>query len=94
MQVIALIHEEDGAFGVSFPDFPGCTTVADSLDNAVNKAAQVLAFHANSMVDDGIALPHMRTLSELSEDKIFADDAHNAVIIAIPYQSPAGPTGK
>ena len=35
MQVVALIDEEDGRFGVAFPDFPGCTTVATSLDEAV-----------------------------------------------------------
>ena len=32
---IALIHKEkDGGYGVSFPDFPGVTTVADTLDAA------------------------------------------------------------
>ncbi|MGB8365566.1 MAG: type II toxin-antitoxin system HicB family antitoxin [Rhizomicrobium sp.] len=30
--VIALIHEEDGAYGISFPDFPGCVSGGNSLD--------------------------------------------------------------
>src|SRR5262245_12996667 len=34
MQVIALIDEDDGRFGVAFPDFPGCTTIGASLDEA------------------------------------------------------------
>jgi predicted RNase H-like HicB family nuclease len=88
MQVIALIHEEDGAFGVSFPDFPGCTTVGNSLDNAAAKATDVIAFHADSMVSDGITLPRIRTLSELSEDKDFIEDSYNAVVIAVSYQPP------
>jgi predicted RNase H-like HicB family nuclease len=45
MQVVALIHEENGVFGASFPDFIGCTTVARDLDAVAAKAAEVLAFH-------------------------------------------------
>ena len=43
--VIALIHEEAGSFGISFPDFPGCISTADTLDEAVQRGAQALAFH-------------------------------------------------
>ena len=89
MQVITLIHEEDGAFGVSFPDFPGCTTVASSLDEAAAKAAQVLAFHADGMHADGIAMPRARTLSELQADKVFRADARGAVVVAVPYAPPS-----
>jgi predicted RNase H-like HicB family nuclease len=38
MQVVALIHDENGVHGASFPDFPGCTTVADNADRAIAKA--------------------------------------------------------
>ncbi|TAK49799.1 MAG: HicB family protein [Xanthobacteraceae bacterium] len=88
MQVITLIHEEDGVFGVSFPDFPGCTTVAGSLDEAVAKAAQVLAFHADGMHADGIELPHARTLSELQADKEFRADAPARWSWRCPYAPP------
>ena len=46
MQVVTLIHDENGVYGASFPDFPGCTTVADSADRVIVKAAEALAFHA------------------------------------------------
>lgn len=36
--VVALIHEENSIFRVSFPDFPGCVTRADTLDDAIQKA--------------------------------------------------------
>ena len=41
-QVVMVVHEEKGRYGASFPDFPGCTTVARDLDELYRKAAEVL----------------------------------------------------
>ena len=73
MQVVALIDEDDGAYGVSFPDFPGCTTVADNLDAAVAKAAEVLAFQVEGLAEDG-PVPEPRSLAELARDPEFRAD--------------------
>lgn len=89
MQVVALIHEENGVFGASFPDFPGCTTVADSADEIVSKAAEVLAFHIEGMVDDGIEPPKARSLEELRRDPAFGEDADGAMVALIPYMPPS-----
>ena len=91
MQVVALIDEEYGNFGVAFPDFPGCTTVATSLDEAVVKAEQVLAFHAEGLAEDG-PLPEPRTLAELRKDPEFRRDAKGALVALIPYQPPSRAT--
>ena len=32
MKVYAFVHEEDGSFGISFPDFPGCISTGDTLE--------------------------------------------------------------
>ena len=37
--VYALIHEENGAYGISFPDFPGCVSGGRSLDEALARGA-------------------------------------------------------
>jgi predicted RNase H-like HicB family nuclease len=92
MQVVALIHEEKGVFGASFPDFLGCITVADSLDAIIPKAAEVLAFHVEGMVEDGLLLPPVRTLSQLRKDPIFRTDSAGALIALIPYAPPARAT--
>jgi predicted RNase H-like HicB family nuclease len=91
MQVVALIDEEEGRYGVAFPDFPGCTTVAKSLDEAVAKAEQVLAFHAEGLAEDG-PLPEPRTLAELRKDAEFRRDAKGALVALIPYQPPSRAT--
>jgi predicted RNase H-like HicB family nuclease len=89
MQVVALIHEENGVFGASFPDFLGCITVADSLDAIVPKAAEVLAFHIEGMIEDGLALPPVRTLAQLRKDPAFRADSAGAMIALVPYAPPA-----
>ena len=89
MQVVTLIHEENGVFGASFPDFLGCTTVADSLDAIMPKAAEALAFHVEGMVEDGLALPLVRSLTQLRKDPIFREDSAGAIIALVPYAPPA-----
>lgn len=88
MQVVALIDEEDGRFGVAFPDFPGCTTTADTLDDAVARAAVVLAFHVEGLAEDG-PLPEPRTLDELRKDRKFRFDAKRAMVALVPYEPSA-----
>lgn len=88
MQIVALIHEENGAFGASFPDFLGCTTVADSLDAIIPKAAEALAFHVEGLIEDG-PLPPVRTLAQLRKDPVFREDSAGALIALVPYAPPA-----
>lgn len=70
----------DGGYGIHFPDLPGCTSAADSLDQAVAHATEALALHLDGMIEDGTALPFARPLSDL----ILSDDrAPNGVWAAI-----------
>jgi predicted RNase H-like HicB family nuclease len=88
MQVVAMIHEENGYYGVSFPDFPGATTVADDLESAVAKAAEMLAFHVEGLAEDG-PLPQVRSLSELQRDAEFRADSKDALLVLVPYTPPS-----
>ena len=88
MQIVALIHEENGVFGASFPDFLGCTTVADSLDAIIPKAAEALAFHVEGLIEDA-PLPPVRSLAQLRKDPVFREDSAGALIALVPYAPPA-----
>jgi predicted RNase H-like HicB family nuclease len=90
MQVVALIHDENGVYGASFPDFPGATTVADSADRVLAKAAEVLAFHAEGMAQDGLPLRRIRSLDELRRDPTFREDAEGAIIALVPFTLSTG----
>lgn len=55
---IALIRKERGSvFGVEFPDFPGCISAGDSLDEAVANAKEALELHIEGLLQDGEAIP-------------------------------------
>lgn len=58
MRYLAVIHQADGsAFGVSFPDVPGCISGGRTLDIALSKAREALAVHFEGMAEDGDAPP-------------------------------------
>ncbi len=86
--VFALIHEGNRAFGISFPDFPGCISGGDTIDEAIRRGREALAFHVEGMVEDGDELPVPRTLTELRKDPAFRADAKGAVITSVPVELP------
>lgn len=89
--VVALIHEEEGSYGISFPDFPGCVSGGDTLDEAIERGASALAFHVDGMVQDSDPLPAIRSLTALRRDDIFNEDATDAIVAAVPLELPGKP---
>ncbi|MCY4269857.1 MAG: type II toxin-antitoxin system HicB family antitoxin, partial [Gammaproteobacteria bacterium] len=45
IRYVCFIHWEGASYGVSFPDFPGCVAVGETLDAAVRQGCEALAFH-------------------------------------------------
>jgi predicted RNase H-like HicB family nuclease len=84
----ALIHDEDGAYGISFPDFPGCVSGGGSLDEALARGAETLMFHIEGMVADSDPLPVPRSLEQLRSDPMFLADSEGAVVAVVPVELP------
>jgi len=84
----ALIHEENGSFGISFPDFPGAVTAGDSEEDVIRRGTTLLTFHVSGMVEDGDALPMLRSLSELKADPTFVEGSSGAVVALVPFELP------
>jgi predicted RNase H-like HicB family nuclease len=88
-RVIMLIHEENGRYGASFPDFPGCTTAAADLDTLFAKAPEALGFHVAGVVEGGERLPALRSLAQLRDDPAFREDARDAELVGfVPVELP------
>lgn len=85
---IAVIHEEKGVYGISFPDFPGCVSTGRSIDEAMFKGEQALALHVAGMIEDGEALPELRSVAQLRADPEFRDDFKKATIATVPIELP------
>ncbi|MBG0791853.1 MAG: type II toxin-antitoxin system HicB family antitoxin [Desulfovibrionaceae bacterium] len=65
MQYVALFTEEKHGFSVEFPDFPGCVTCGDTLDEAVDHAFEALAVFAEELAGQGGELPEPLTKKQL-----------------------------
>lgn len=75
----ALVHkDEDSAYGVSFPDVPGCFSAADRLEEVIAQAGEALALWFEH---GGDAKP--RDLDAISVE--VADElSQGAFLIAVP----------
>lgn len=89
---IALIHKDaDSCYGMSFPDVPGVFTAGDAIDEAIEKAVEVLVFAAEDWSDlDGQAFPASRTIDDLRADPDFQRRSIDAVVAAMPFRAGAG----
>ena len=84
--VLALVHSEGNAFGISFPDYPGCISGGESFEQAVNRGANALAFHLQGMAEDGDVIPRPRPADEAvraAVDEI--EDGAMPVLIEIEF---------
>jgi|SRR6185503_4513958 predicted RNase H-like HicB family nuclease len=66
---IALMRKDpDSDYSVDFPDFPGCITAGDTLDQARARAEEALEFHVRMMRTDGDAIPAPSALEAVMRD--------------------------
>ncbi len=88
---IGVVHQDgDSAFGVHFPDVPGCFSAADQLDDLLAHASEALALHL-----EGEALPDARPLEAVREDADVARDLmEGAFLLAVPVIRLSGRTTK
>ena len=69
MRYFALLRKEpDSDFSIDFPDFPGCVTAGETLEEARKLAAEVLEFHIDGMLEDRLPIPPPSTLEEIMAD--------------------------
>ena len=40
---IAIVHEEAGVYGITFPDLPGCVAAGESLDEVLQRGVAAAA---------------------------------------------------
>jgi predicted RNase H-like HicB family nuclease len=78
---IALVDGKAGAYGVAFPDLPGCTSAGATTDEALHNAVEAVRLWAEDAVADGEALPRPRSAEELrAEPEVAEAIAHGAAL--------------
>jgi predicted RNase H-like HicB family nuclease len=84
MRYIAFVHKEpDSVYGVSFPDFPGCISMGETLDEALANASQALQGHVQMIEADGETVPLPRSLDAIQTDVSLAEEREGAILSAV-----------
>ena len=85
MRYVAFLHDDsEPGFGISFPDFPGCISDGDTVDDALRRGAEALSFHVEGMLADGERIPQPRSLQNIRADKSLAEWRDGATIAFVP----------
>ena len=93
MRYVAFIHKDpDSAYGVSFPDVPGCISAGDTLDEATQNAVEALSGHIRWMEADGDPIPTPRSMDAIVTDPDLAEWREGAVLAVIPVVRDLGST--
>ncbi len=88
---IALIDGKAGAYGVVFPDLPGCTAMGKTMDAALGHAAEALRDWIEVTEDAGGKIPAPRALETLRRDAdVKAALAAGAGLAAVPLVRETG----
>lgn len=61
--------DADSAFGMWFPDMPGCFPAADDFDDLPRIAAETLRQHVEALESNGRPVPAPRVMTEVMADK-------------------------
>ncbi len=81
---IAVVHKEPASdYGVSFPDFPGCITAGESIDEAKDMAFEALLLHLEGLREDEEPLPAPTNLEDIVADPENAD-AVAFLVVTVP----------
>lgn len=85
---VALLRKQpDSDFGVDFPDFPGCVTAGETLEDARRMAAEAIQLHIEGMIEDGEAIPAPSRLDDIMAAPHHRDGV--AVLIDASVRRPA-----
>ena len=83
---IGIIQEENKQFGIIFPDFPGCVSVGDTVEEAYKNGIEALSLHINGMKEDSEDnIPEPSNLETIKQNQGDWYNLDNAVVMFIPY---------
>jgi predicted RNase H-like HicB family nuclease len=88
---IALIDGKAGAYGVVFPDLPGCTAMGKSVEEALANAAESMRDWVEVTEEQGEKVSAPRPLEKLRHDRdVAAALAAGASLAAVPLVRETG----
>jgi predicted RNase H-like HicB family nuclease len=88
---IALIDGKAGAYGVAFPDLPGCTAMGKTIEQAIANAAESLRDWIEVKEEHGERVPSPQPIEKLRRNRDVAESiAGGATLAAVPLVRETG----
>lgn len=87
----ALVHGSGRAFGISFPDVPGCISAGDSLEDVLTEGSEALSAHLALLRAEGDPVPKARSHAELVSNPDADWDVDEAAWHLVPVRDVAAP---
>ncbi len=87
---LAIIDEADGAFGVIFPDAPGCTAMGSTQEEAIDNAIEALAEWASDEEAVGRKMAKPRSYVQILKSREFPQLEKGALIATLPLIRESG----
>ncbi len=82
----AFVHKDPGsAYGITFPDVPGCFSAGDTYEEAMRNAPEALRLHFDVSNEMGYQVPEPRSFDELLDDSDVRSELNEAALVAIPF---------
>ena len=66
----AVFDFADDGIGITFPDLPGCTSCAFSIEEAVHHAREAMGLHLYGMEEDNDPIPEPSDILSIKHKKI------------------------
>ncbi|MEK7245898.1 MAG: type II toxin-antitoxin system HicB family antitoxin [Pseudomonadota bacterium] len=89
---VALVHHDPkkGAYGIMFPDFPGCVSAAATFDGVIASGTEALAYHVDLMREDRDPIPKPRDLAGIKAAREEWIEWEDAIVTTIPLVTVEG----
>ena len=85
--------DPESAYGIWFPDVPGCFPAADDLDGLPRAAAELLRQHVEALESNGRSVPSPRPLAEVMADaEVRRATRRGATTMLVPLLADPGRT--
>ena len=84
MRYPVVIHKDpDSDYGVTVPDLPGCSSAAETLDQALQEVVQAIECHIEGLLMDGEPVPWPETVETHHTNPDYADGVWAIVTVDI-----------
>jgi predicted RNase H-like HicB family nuclease len=92
---VVLVDGKSGAYGVTIPDLPGCTSGGSTTDEALRNAMEAVRLWAEDAIADGEELPQPRSVESLRADpEVAAAIIEGAALAIVPLLLDVGRPAK